>query len=66
MNNTLQVNHGGRVLHIGKAPSGSVRWDVHSIDWEGSGVRLDGAAANSLAYSPTSARDRGRSALTRL
>ncbi|MCF6744903.1 hypothetical protein E9529_11540 [Blastococcus sp. KM273128] len=53
VNNTLQVNHRGRVLHIGKAPSGSVRWDVHSIDWEGSGVRLDGAAANSLAYSPT-------------
>ena len=53
VNNTLQVGRGGRVLHIGKAPSGSVRWDVNSIDWAGSDVRLNGAAANSLVYTPT-------------
>lgn len=53
VNNTLEVNHGGRVLHIGKAPSGSVRWDVYNINWDDSGVRLNGAASNSLGYSPT-------------
>lgn len=48
--NTLEVTFEGRVLHIGKAPSALPTWDVHSISWTGSDVRVDGALANSAVY----------------
>jgi hypothetical protein len=50
---TLEVRFGGRILHTGKAPSGSPDWDVQSVDWSSSDVRDDAARANTVAYQPT-------------
>jgi hypothetical protein len=46
------VLYGGRLLHVGKAPSESLSWDVASMDWSSSEVRDDAARANSEAYLP--------------
>ena len=47
---TLEVVYGARVLHVGKAPSESLTWDVTTMDWSSSEVRDDAARANSEAY----------------
>jgi hypothetical protein len=51
---TLEISYGGRVLHVGKAPSDSPTWDVHQVDWAESDVRAHAAAANSAAYQSAS------------
>lgn len=47
---TLEITYGGRVLHVGKAPSDSPSWDVDQVDWAESEVREHAAAANTAAY----------------
>jgi hypothetical protein len=49
---TLEVTYGGRLLHVGKAPSDLPSWDVMSMDWSSSEVRDDAARVNSAAYYP--------------
>jgi hypothetical protein len=49
---TLEVSYGGRVLHVGKAPSDASDWNVDHVDWADSDVRESAAAANSAAYQP--------------
>ena len=47
---TLEITFADRVLHVSKAPSDSLTWDVHTVDWDDSEVRESAAAANSAAY----------------
>ena len=49
---TLELRYHGRVLHVGKAPSGNPAWDVRQIDWSTSDVRDDAARVNSRLYQP--------------
>jgi hypothetical protein len=51
---TLEVSYRGRVLHVGKAPSDSLTWDVDQVDWADSEVREHAATANSAAYQSAS------------
>lgn len=47
---TLEITFEGRLLHVGKAPSDSLLWDVDLVDWADSDLREHAAEANSAAY----------------
>ncbi|HST83670.1 MAG TPA: hypothetical protein VLL08_18200 [Kineosporiaceae bacterium] len=51
---TLEVSYAGRVLHVGKASSDSLLWEVTQVDWADSDVREQAAAANTAAYQSSS------------
>jgi len=51
---TLELSFAGHMMHVSKVQTQGRSWHPNSIDWNASGVRLEGARENAAAYTATS------------